>query len=152
MEASEQPKQPTKKRKPSPGVLRHKGRILALQALFEADIAGHHPDNVLERSLVAEEPAPESADYALRLIQGIASTKQEIDAQIEESAPAFPIQQIPVVDRNVLRIAVYELMYQPDVPLKVAINEAVELSKRFGGENSSSFVNGVTGTIAGRVR
>ncbi len=152
METPEQSQPPAKKRKQSPGHLRHKGRILALQALYEADVAGHPPDNVLERSLLAEEPAPESADYALRLIQGIASTKEVIDAEIEESAPAFPIHQIPVVDRNVLRIAVYELMYQPEVPLKVAINEAVELSKRFGGENSSRFVNGVTGTIAGRVR
>ena len=76
---------------------------------------------------------------------------REIDPYIAEAAPAFPIAQLPAVDRNVLRLAIYELLHEAEVPPKAAINEAVELAKRFGGENSSRFVNGVLGTIATRI-
>ncbi len=85
------------------------------------------------------------------LIEGIFEHKRAIDREIELAAPAFPIGQLSPVDRNTLRIAIFELRYSNDVPVKVAINEAVELAKRFGGESSGRFVNGVLGTVVDRL-
>jgi N utilization substance protein B len=130
---------------------RHQARTLALQILYEMDVAQHPADEVLRRyteDLSLPQPARR---YIERLITGVESDKQQIDAQIAAAAPAFPVSQLPVVDRNILRIAIYELLHERDVPLKAAINEAVELAKRFGGEKSRAFVNGVLGTIAGNM-
>jgi N utilization substance protein B len=99
----------------------------------------------------AEEIPTPVREYALRLIRGINGDQQRIDALIGEAAPAFPLPQLPSVDRNVLRIAVYELLHERRVPTKAAINEAVEIAKRFGGTNSSRFVNGVLGTVLQRI-
>jgi N utilization substance protein B len=96
--------------------------------------------------LVLDLPQPVRR-YVERLVTGVAAERQEIDAAIAAAAPAFPVEQLPAVDRNVLRIAIYELWHERDVPVKAAINEAVELAKHFGGENSGRFVNGVLGTI-----
>jgi N utilization substance protein B len=115
------------------------------------DVAQHPADEVLSRyteDLSLPQPVRR---YIERLITGVESDKQQIDAQIAAAAPAFPVSQLPVVDRNILRIAIYELLHERDVPLKAAINEAVELAKRFGGEKSRAFVNGVLGTIAGNM-
>ena len=142
-----------------------------MQVLYEVDLTGHSLEETLERVLATEEelataasedeePAAETplsaADRALHdhvraLVRGAFGTRPEADRLIEAAAPAFPIDRVPVVDRNVLRLAVHELLNEPDVPTRVAINEAVELAKRFGGESSGRFVNGVLGTIAGRV-
>jgi N utilization substance protein B len=131
---------------------RHQARTLALQVLYENDLTDHSWNDVLERNIIADDLAPSTADYARRLVTGVMTNRPEIDASIREFAPAYPIRQISPVDRNVLRIAIYELTWEPDVPTRAAINEAVEIAKRYGGDNSARFVNGVTGSVAARVR
>lgn len=130
---------------------RRQARTLALQVLYETDQTEHDWHEVLERTIEAEEPSEESAAYLRLLMDGIVQHQKAIDREIELAAPAFPIRQLSPVDRNALRIAIYELRYSNDVPVKVAINEAVELAKRFGGESSSRFVNGVLGTVVDRL-
>ena len=127
---------------------RHQARTIALQVLYESDIAGHTAREVLTRYLEDMSVPQPVRRYVERLVTGFVESRERIDGEIGEAAPAFPIEQLPAVDRNILRIAIYELISESDVPLKAAINEAVELAKRFGGENSSRFVNGVLGTIA----
>lgn len=133
------------------GTTRHQARTLALQVLYEADVAAHPAEEVLARYLTDLSLPQPVRRYVERLVTGVLVEREPIDRQIGEAAPAFPVEQLPVVDRNILRIAIYELANEKDVPLKAAINEAVELAKRFGGENSSRFVNGVLGTIAGNM-
>jgi transcription antitermination protein NusB len=127
---------------------RHQARTIALQVLYESDIAGHSPGEVLTRYLEDVSVAQPVRRYVERLVTGFVGERERIDREIGGAAKAFPVNQLPAVDRNILRIAIYELMSETDVPLKAAINEAVELAKRFGGDNSSRFVNGVLGTIA----
>jgi N utilization substance protein B len=100
-----------------------------------------------DETVVDEIPRP-VADHAIALVEGISTYIEEIDPIIERAAPQFPVAQMATVDRNVLRLAIYELHHAPDVPYKVVINEAVEIAKRFGGPNSGKFVNGVLGTIS----
>lgn len=87
------------------------------------------------------------ATFARDLALGVELWKASIDSIIARYAPAFPVEQLSVLDRNMLRIAIYELLYERDTPVKVAINEAVELAKEFGGESSPKFVNGVLGSV-----
>ncbi len=142
---------PRKQRVPR-NVERHEARSLAMQVLFESDLTDHDWESILERSESDDLLTPQLADYTRRLVTGVMANKIAIDALIRKAAPAFPIRQLSAVDRNLLRLAIYELSWEPDVPTKVVINEAVELAKRFGGENSSRFVNGVMGSIAAEVR
>jgi|SRR5919205_1149096 N utilization substance protein B len=130
---------------------RHQARTLALQVLFEVDIAGHAAADVLARYMADMSLPQPLRRYVERLVTGVMEHREAIDRQIGEAAPAFPVGQLPAVDRNILRIAIYELQHEPDVPVKAAINEAVELAKHFGGENSGRFVNGVLGTITSRL-
>jgi len=132
---------------------RHEARAAALQILFESDLTNHSWESILERNEADHDlTTPELADYSRRLVTGVMSNKIEIDGMIRKAAPAFPIKQISAIDRNILRVAIYELKYEPNVPTRAAINEAVELAKQYGGENSSRFVNGVTGSIAREIR
>jgi N utilization substance protein B len=131
--------------------IRRQSRPLALQVLYETDQTEHPWEEVLDRTIEAEEAPDDVAAYVRLLIEGIFEHKPAIDREIELAAPAFPIAQLSPVDRNTLRIAIYELRYSNDVPIKVAINEAVELAKRFGGESSGRFVNGVLGTVVDRL-
>lgn len=129
--------------------VRHQSRILALQALYEYDLTGHESGDIAERLRGDEDVPPGVRDYAAAVFSGVIERLETIDALIGEAAPAFPIRQLAAVDRNVLRIAIYELMAQrKTVPVKVAINEAIEIAKNFGAENSGRFVHGVLGTIA----
>lgn len=126
----------------------HQARTLALQILFEVDLTGHAIDGVLRRyseDMALPEPVRR---YTERLVNGVKERLVDIDDRIGATAPSFPVGQLPAVDRNILRVAIYELANEPEIPFKAAINEAVELAKLFGGENSSRFVNGVLGTIA----
>lgn len=130
--------------------VRHRARIAALQALFEIDCAGHVPGIVIERRL-EETELPEAADqFARELVQEIGSQKAQLDLFITRYAPEWPVDQIAIIDRNILRIAIYEILHHPDTPVKVAINEAVELAKKFGSDSSSRFVNGVLGTLVAK--
>ena len=147
------PTKPKRKRPPKPvGQHRRIARELAMQILFESDISGHSADEILARLRATQEPAAETYDYLSRLIRGYLTNRSEIDARIAKAAPQFPIGQLAAVDRNVLRVATVELMLHPDVPPKSAINEAVELAKHFGGDNSGRFVNGVLGGILNEVK
>lgn len=131
--------------------IRRQARTLALQVLYETDQTSHPRNEVLDRTFESEEPSEETAVYVRLLTDGIVLHQRAIDREIEMAAPAFPIAQLSPVDRNALRIAIFELRYAKDVPVKVAINEAVELAKRFGGESSGRFVNGVLGTVVDRL-
>lgn len=134
-----------------PGGKRHQGRVLAMQLLYELDIAGHGVDEVLARTFAEQPVSAGVRAHVERLVRGVLASREEIDPYIVAAAPAFPLPQMPAIDRNVLRLAIYELLREPEVPPKAAINEAVELAKGFGGDNSARFVNGVLGTVVGRV-
>ncbi len=137
--------------RPPAGGKRHQGRILALQLLYELDIAAHGVDEVLARTFADQATPPDVRVHVERLVRGVLAEREEIDPYIAGAATAFPVPQLPAIDRNVLRLAVFELLHEPTVPTRAAINEAVELAKEFGGPNSGRFVNGVLGTIAERV-
>lgn len=129
---------------------RHRARIVALQALFEIDCAGHAPGAVISRRL-EETELPEPVDqFACELVQEITSRRADLDSFIVRYAPEWPVDQIAIIDRNILRIAIYEILHHPATPVKVAINEAVELAKKFGSDSSSRFVNGVLGTLVAK--
>lgn len=130
------------------GFENRQARTLALQILFEGDLTGHELGDVTRRYTDDMSIPQPIRRYLERLVTGVAAHRETIDARIADAAPAFPVSQLPAVDRNILRLAIYELSHEPDVPLKAAINEAVELAKAFGGDNSSRFVNGVLGTIS----
>jgi transcription antitermination protein NusB len=137
-----------RKRRGTEHLERTQARTMALQILFEVDLTGHAIDGVLRRySEDMELPEP-VRDYTERLVNGVKERLVEIDDRIGAAAPSFPVAQLPAVDRNILRVAIYELSSDSAIPFKAVINEAVELAKLFGGENSSRFVNGVLGTIA----
>jgi N utilization substance protein B len=131
--------------------VRRLARIVALQTLFEVDSVHHEPKTVLEQRL-AEKPLPQSgSDFARALVFGVVKHKAELDEIIQKYAPKWPLEQIAIVDRNILRIAIFEFVIDRNTPLKVAINEAVELAKLFGSESSSRFVNGVLGAVASQL-
>jgi len=127
---------------------RRKARVLALQALYEVDSTGHEAQDVLTHLLADERLPEENTNFACELVRGVTLNREKIDENIRAFAPAWPIEQITVVDRNILRLAIFEILLDNKVPVKVAINEAVELAKTFGGENSSKFINGVLGSVS----
>ena len=127
---------------------RRKARALALQALYEIDSARHEVEEVVTRLMAEERLSEENTNFTRELVRGVIQNKEKIDEKIQVFAPAWPIAQIPVVDRNILRLAIFEILLDNRVPVKVAINEAVELAKTFGSDSSSKFVNGVLGSIS----
>lgn len=136
------------KRTRTPGDQRRRGRILALQSLYEADLVGHEPREVLERAIADEGIEAIAANVARRLVDGVVVNREAIDRELTHAAPAWPLEQMPPVDKNLLRLAIYEILFDNrQVPVKAAINEAVEIAKSYGSDNSSRFVNGVLGTV-----
>ena len=127
---------------------RRKARELALQALFEIDLVGHSPNEVMSRTLENYSFSPEGSAFMYELLEGVVQNREKIDAQIRHFAPAWPLDQMAVVDRNILRLAIYELLHNNKVPVKVAINEAVELAKSFGADSSPRFINGVLSSVS----
>ncbi|MDD4875513.1 MAG: transcription antitermination factor NusB [Dehalococcoidales bacterium] len=127
---------------------RRKARALALQALYEIDSVNHDPEEVVARLLAKGDLSEENNIFIRTLVNGIIQNKEKIDIDIHNFAPAWPLKQISVVDRNILRLAIFEILLDNRVPIKVAINEAVELAKTFGSNNSSKFVNGVLGSVS----
>lgn len=132
---------------------RHLGRIIALQTLYEEEFRIECEDkdfklkDVLERNIKRYADMVDDREFIEQLVAGVDAKKSEIDILLQPIAPDWPIEQIARMDRLVLRIGAYELLFGRDVPPKVVINEAVELAKGFGGENSSKFINGVLGTL-----
>lgn len=131
---------------------RHLGRIIALQTLYEHDFrlsaedTSFKLDEVLERNIGRYKNMVEDTPFVERLAKGVIKHQDELDNILQPIAPEWPIDQISRMDRVVLRMGLYELKYEPETPPKVIINEAVELAKAFGGDNSSKFINGVLGT------
>lgn len=132
---------------------RHLGRIIALQTLYEEEFRLECNDKdfklkqVLDRNIKRYAEMLDDRAFIEELVNGVDAKKTELDAMLQPIAPDWPIDQIARMDRLVLRIGAYELVFVTDVPPKVVINEAVELAKAFGGENSSKFINGVLGTL-----
>ncbi len=131
---------------------RHLSRSIAMQSLYEWDFGGKKSDKlekIVERNLQEFGPGLEDKEFVWEIINGVVKHLKNIDSIIIKAAPEWPLEQITIVDRNVLRIGIYELLYanKEEVPPKVAINEAIELAKSFGGESSGKFINGVLGTI-----
>ena len=131
---------------------RRKARALALQVLYEVDSAGHEVEGVLNCLLAEGGLSEENANFTRELVSGVIRNWGKVDLNIQNLAPAWPLEQIPVVDRNILRLAIFEILLDNKVPVKVAINEAVELAKTFGSGSSSKFVNGVLGSVSTLVR
>lgn len=128
--------------------VRRKARTIALQALFEIDCVGHDPEVTLGR-LIEESGLPEAAaSFAHELVQGVLDNKPKIDTTIQTNAPSWPVEQLSVIDRNILRLAIFEILINNEVPLKAAINEAIELAKTFSSDSSPRFINGVLGSIS----
>ena len=119
-----------------------------MQALYEIDATGHSAGAVLERLLGETELSAENAEFARNLVGVVVEKLDKIDSTIHEYAPAWPVDQLSIVDRNILRLAIFEILFDNTVPVKVSINEAVELAKTFGGDHSASFVNGVLGSVS----
>jgi N utilization substance protein B len=126
---------------------RHRARIVALQALFEIDCAQHHPAVVIDRRLDDVALPEAGVSFARGLVDGVSTHQAELDALIGRYAPEWPVEQIALIDRNILRLAIFEIVMRNDTPVKVAINEAVELAKEFGSDSSGRFVNGVLGSL-----
>ena len=132
---------------------RHKARGIALQALYEIDSAARPSEMVTARLEEQSKLTRENLEFIRGLINGAIKNKDEIDRHIKKFAPTWPVEQIAVIDRNILRLAIFEILFDNKVPVKVVINEAVELAKAYGSETSARFINGVLGsvsTVAGR--
>jgi len=130
--------------------IRRKARETALQILYKMDIAGPQAD--IEGDMEALAHGTEARRYCESLVGGVRAGLSSIDAAIEEHAENWKVDRMAVVDRNILRVAVYELMSRPDVPYKVIIDEAVELAKRFGSEDSGPFINGIIDRVGKALR
>jgi N utilization substance protein B len=127
---------------------RRKSRAVVLQVLYEVDSVGHKPEDVIKHSLAEEVLTEENIEFVKELVSGVLDNKKQIDANIKQFAPTWPIAQISVIDRNILRIAIFELLFDNKTPIKVAINEAVELAKNFGSDSSPRFINGVLSSVS----
>jgi len=126
---------------------RRKARTVALQILYEVDSVGHPLDEVSSRYLKGRRLPKEAAAFAHGLVDGVLANTSLIDSAISTFAPSWPISQLSIVDRNLLRLAIYELMVGKTSPPKVVINEMVELAKLYGSDNSFRFINGVLGSV-----
>ena len=127
---------------------RRKARLKALQALYEIDSVKRDPLKVVERLLSEENFSEENRSFMRELVTGTIDNKAEIDENIKKFAPAWPLEQLSIIDRNILRLAIFEILFDNKVPVKVAVSEAVELAKSFGSQNSGKFVNGVLGSVS----
>jgi N utilization substance protein B len=127
---------------------RTRARGIALQALYEIDLTGHPPEQVINERL-AETPLDVNlGEFARQIVMGILPIVHELDEIIAKHAPEWPLDQVAIIDRNIMRIALWEIAVSNQTPLKVAINEAVELGKLFGSDSTPRFVNGVLGSLA----
>lgn len=130
---------------------RTKARSVALQVLYEVDLAGHLPGVVLEQRLEDENITDEkSIDFISKIVKGVYPNIERLDEFIAQHAPEWPLEQVATIDRNIIRIALWEFAVENCTPIKVAINEAIELSKIYGSDSTPRFVNGVLGSLADR--
>jgi N utilization substance protein B len=129
---------------------RTKARSVALQVLYEVDLTGHQPGEVLEERLLDSELDLKLQEFARQIVVGVTPLIGKLDHLISRHAPEWPLDQVATIDRNILRIALWEMALGSQTPVKVAINEAVELGKVFGSDSTPRFVNGVLGSLASR--
>ena len=129
--------------------IRRRARIIAIQALYELDLTDHPPAVVIQRRIEGEGIPPEGVPFVYHLVNGVLKYREHLDSMIQRYAPEWPIEQMAPIDRNVLRMALFEFSVDGQTPVKVAINEAVELAKLFGSDSAPRFVNGVLGSLAG---
>ncbi len=130
---------------------RRRARRIALETLYEYDIVAHPPGAVLQQRLEDNPMESSSAKFASQLIVGVVENQDDMDVLISRSAPEWPLDQMAVIDRNILRMAIYEFLINGETPVKVAINEAVELAKTYGSDSAPRFINGVLGTLADQI-
>jgi N utilization substance protein B len=126
---------------------RHQARVVALQVLYEVDCANHAPAVALEHRLDATQLSKAAVAFSRRLVNGVIDYQATLDVFIHRHAPEWPLEQMAYIDRNILRMAIFEFAIDGQTPVKVAINEAVELAKTFGSDSAPRFVNGVLGTL-----
>ena len=129
---------------------RHQARIVVLQALYEIDCTNHAPAVVLEQRFAVARLPTAAQDFARHLVSGVLEHQTVLDTFIHRHAPEWPLEQMAYIDRNILRVALFEFAIDGQTPVKVAINEAVELAKAFGSDSAPRFVNGVLGTLVER--
>ncbi len=127
---------------------RTRARGMALQVLYEVDLTGHAPGTALHMRLEADPLSDRLERFVRDIVFGVVPLRAHLDHYIARYAPEWPVEQIAPIDRNILRIALWEMTLAPDTPLKVAINEAVELAKIYGSDSSPRFINGVLGSLA----
>ena len=127
---------------------RRKARQIALQTLYEMKHVSHNPSEIITRLSAENKLSQEASEFSWELISGVLQNQKQLDDTIHRFAPAWAVDQIPSIDKNVLRLAIFEILLNNKVPVGAAINEAVELAKTFGSESSSKFVNGVLGSIS----
>ena len=128
--------------------MRRRARIIALQVLYEVDCVAHDLEETVDRLLEEALLPEEGAGFTRELVRGVLTNRDRIDNMIQTYAPAWPVSQLAAIDRNILRLAIYEILFDNRVPVKAAINEAVELAKAFGSDNSPRFINGVLGSVS----
>jgi N utilization substance protein B len=127
---------------------RRRARVAALQALYESDMSTHAALAALERLSEEEALTEELSGFARALVEGVIEQRSAIDDVIRQAAPQWPVEQISAIDRNILRLAIREILMNNGAPVRAAINEAVELAKSFGSDSSARFVNGVLGSVS----
>lgn len=130
---------------------RRRARRVTLEVLYEYDIVKHPPGEVLKRRLDENQMEQAGIEFASQLVQGVITYLENMDILIARYAPEWPLDQMAVIDRNILRIAIYEFLVSDETPVKVAINEAVELAKTYGSDSAPRFINGVLGTLADHI-
>ena len=130
---------------------RRQARCLTLEVLYEVDIAHHAPSDVMERHMIEQDLDSGGVEFAHKLMDGVLKFQEAMDRLISRYAPEWPLDQMAVVDRNILRIAIYEFLVDDETPVKVAINEAVELAKIYGSDSAPRFINGVLGSLAEQI-
>ena len=126
---------------------RTRARSVALQALYEIDLTGHAPGVVLQERFEETPMEVDLAEFASQIVQGVVPRTAELDETIARHAPEWPLDQVATIDRNILRISLWEIAIDRQTPVKVSINEAVELAKQYGSDSTARFVNGVLGSL-----
>lgn len=130
---------------------RRRARRLTLETLYEYDLANHDPIKVLQRRLEEQPLESTGISFATKLIKGVQEYQDRMDQLITRFAPEWPLEQMAVIDRNILRMAIFEFLIDQETPVKVAINEAVELAKIYGSDSAPRFINGVLGSLADEI-
>jgi N utilization substance protein B len=126
---------------------RTKARSLALQVLYELDQSNHAVGDVFVHRMEEQDLEGSLASFANHIIQGVHPLRDDLDRIISKHAPEWPFDQVAIIDRNILRIAVWEMVFDPSTPIKVVINEAIELGKMYGSDSTPRFINGVLGSL-----